>query len=85
MTALVVSNLKLARDNGLTLVPKMLERGIKFLEAHQKGQVVRIQNAPAREKPYKLSADNLDAFVFEVLARVGKVNKEMQDISTATA
>ena len=79
MTALVVSNLKLARDNGLTLVPKMLERGIKFLETHQKGQVERIQNAPAREKPYKLSADNLDAFVFEVLARVGKVNKEMQE------
>ena len=72
MTALVVSNLKLARDNGLTLVPKMLDRGIKFLEAHQKGQVERIRNAPVREKPYKLSADNLDAFVFEVLAGTGE-------------
>ena len=38
MTVLVVSNLKLARDNGLTLVPKMLERGIKFLETHQKAR-----------------------------------------------
>ncbi|MDP6523491.1 MAG: MG2 domain-containing protein [Kiritimatiellia bacterium] len=78
-TALVVHGLKVAKDNGLALVPNMLERGVAWLEKYEKGEVKKIKNAPEQIKPYKHQAGNLDAFVYLTLAENGKMNKEMRD------
>ena len=78
-TALVVHGLKVAKDNGLALVPNMLERGVAWLENYEKGEVQKIKNAPEQIKPYKHHAGHLDAFVYLVLAENAKMNKEMRD------
>jgi uncharacterized protein YfaS (alpha-2-macroglobulin family) len=46
----------------------MLERGIAWLSAYQSRQVQLLQNGISDVKPYKKSADDLDALVFMVLA-----------------
>ncbi|MEM7391280.1 MAG: alpha-2-macroglobulin family protein, partial [Verrucomicrobiota bacterium] len=78
-TALVVHGLKLAKDNGLALVPNVLERGVKWLENHQKDEVRKLKNAPTKTKPYKSFAGNLDAFVFNVLVETSGPNNAMLD------
>ena len=47
----------------------MLERGIAWLEGYQAEQVQLLKNAPAKMKPYKEHADNLDALVYMVAGR----------------
>ncbi len=78
-TSLVVHGLKLAKDNGLALAPNMLERGVKWLEKHEKAEVVKLRNAPEQKKPYKSQASHLDAFVYLTLAENGKKNEAMRD------
>ena len=76
-TAQVVHGLQLARQNDLALPPNMLERGVAWLTGYQDKQAKLLQNGVSEVKPYKKTADNLDALVFMVLADGGLRNDAM--------
>ena len=78
-TAIVVRGLQVARDNDVTLVPGLLERGLQWLEQYQDEQIRRIQNWGQANKPRKRHADNLDAFVYLVLVDADVKNDEMME------
>lgn len=78
-TAYVVHGLLLAREAGVALVPGMVERGIQYLANHQQQEVQKLINAATETKPWKNSADNLDAFVAMVLTDAGQPNRQMLD------
>ena len=74
-TAYVVHGLQIAQQNDVALVPGMLDRGVAWLVNYQNEQVRRLANAAKepKKRPWKLHADNLDAFVTMVLVDA-KVN-----------
>jgi alpha-2-macroglobulin len=77
-TVTVVRGLLVARDNDLAIPGKTLERGVAWLERHQKGEITKIQNHLNKKgKPRKAKADNLDAYAYAVLANAGKKNDTM--------
>ncbi|MCW8131462.1 MAG: alpha-2-macroglobulin [Planctomycetota bacterium] len=78
-TAYVVHGLQLARENDVQIPPNMLDRGIAWLRAYQAEQNRLIVNGATETKPYKKSADNLDAFVYMVLADAKDDNKQMRE------
>jgi uncharacterized protein YfaS (alpha-2-macroglobulin family) len=78
-TAVVVHGLQIARANEVALVPGMLERGIAWLKNYQDEQVRLLKNGLTKTIPYRLSADNLDAFVYMVLVDENIKNNEMRD------
>jgi uncharacterized protein YfaS (alpha-2-macroglobulin family) len=78
-TAVVVRGLQVARDSGASVDDAILARGMTWLEAHRAEQVRRLQNAPAKQDPWKERADDLDALVHRVLADGGKANPAMRD------
>ena len=80
-TAVVVRGLGIAAENGVGIAPSALEKGRAWLQRYEKHQVQRIINHRDKvdtndRKPY---ADNLDAYVYAVLADAGKDNAEMRD------
>ncbi|QDT36171.1 alpha-2-macroglobulin family protein [Stratiformator vulcanicus] len=79
ITALVVHGLQIARENDVAIVPGVLEKGVDWLKRHQQEQIKKLQNAEKdpKVKPYKLKADNLDAFVHMVLVDAGVRNEVM--------
>jgi hypothetical protein len=81
MTAQVVHGLHLAQQNGISLVPGVLERGIEWLKQYQARQVVRLKNGQRAKPvdPYKTHADNRDALVYSVLVEAKVNDQEMQD------
>ena len=81
MTAQVVHGLQLAKQNGMALVPGVLERGIEWLKQYQARQLVRLKNGQLAKPvdPYKAHADNRDALVYSVLVEAKVNNQEMQD------
>jgi len=80
-TALVVHGLQIAVHSDVALVPGMLDRGVAWLDDYQNKQVERLNSAAAKpeKKPWKESADNLDAFVYMVLVDAGENNAEMRE------
>ena len=78
-TAYVVHGMQIAKNSGVALPAGMLERGVNWLKNHQQKELAMIKNAPAKIKPYKESADNLDAFAYMVLVDGGQDNAEMRD------
>lgn len=80
-TAYVVHGLQTAAANGLALVPGVLENGVAWLKRYQIEQIRLLKNAMTdpRTKPYKLYADNLDAFVYMVLGDADVADPEMRD------
>lgn len=78
-TSYVVHGLQIATHNDVALVPGTLERGVAWLKNYQDQQVQLLKNAPSKTKPWKESADNLDAFVFMVLVDADIKNQEMLD------
>ena len=81
-TAVVVHGLQVAKANDVALVPGTLEKGVEWLKRYQDQQVQWLENAlvkPEPKQPYKTVADNLDAFVYMVLADGGVKNQKMQD------
>jgi uncharacterized protein YfaS (alpha-2-macroglobulin family) len=76
-TALVVHGLQVARQNDLRLPEGMLERGVAWLTSYQDKQVRLLENGVSQVKPYKTSADDLDAMVFMVLTDAGVRNDRM--------
>ncbi|HEX4069604.1 MAG TPA: alpha-2-macroglobulin family protein, partial [Planctomycetaceae bacterium] len=81
MTAQVVHGLHLAKQNGVALIPGVLERGIQWLKQYQAEQVVRLKRGKLAKPvyPYKTHADNLDALVYFVLVESQVNDQEMQD------
>ncbi len=80
-TAVVVHGLQIAKQNDVALVPGVLERGVEWLRRYQDEQVQLLKNALIEKKPeglrWKESADDMDAFVYMVLADAGVKNAEM--------
>ncbi len=82
-TAVVVHGLQIAKQNGVAIVSSVLERGIKWLEAHQINQVYHLENwkkrSGAKLVRAKQHADNLDALVYLVLAEANQHNEQMKN------
>ncbi|REJ93835.1 MAG: alpha-2-macroglobulin, partial [Planctomycetota bacterium] len=78
-TAYVVHGLQIAQANDVAIVPGVLEQGVEWLKAYQVEQLVRLDNAKTETHPYKRHADNLDAFVYMVLADAGQKSEKMRD------
>src|SRR5262249_55828528 len=76
-TALVVHGLQVARQNDVALPEGMLERGTAWLSEFQARQVELLENGVSRVKPFKTSADELDALVFMLLCDGGARNERM--------
>ncbi|MBS0265766.1 MAG: alpha-2-macroglobulin, partial [Planctomycetes bacterium] len=78
-TAVVVHGLQTARKSDVALVPGVLERGVDWLKAYQDRQVQLLKNAADKDKhkEWKSAADNLDAFVYMVLADADVANPNM--------
>lgn len=79
-TATVVRGLLIAEQNDVPIVPDVLQRGIAWLERHQQQELLRLQNADGKVKPYKEHPDNIDALVFHVLVLAERSNRAMQQI-----
>ncbi len=80
-TATVVHGLQIARANGVAVDGNVIARGVAWLERYEEKQVSLIKRGRKKDPkyPYKLHADNLDAFVYMVLADAGKQNQEMRE------
>ncbi|HLX61044.1 MAG TPA: alpha-2-macroglobulin family protein [Planctomycetota bacterium] len=78
-TAYVVHGLQIAKNNGINLPQGMLDRGVQWLKNYRDKEAAMIRNGPAKIKPYKESADNMDAFTYMVLADANDNNIEMRD------
>ncbi|MEE8452661.1 MAG: MG2 domain-containing protein, partial [Thermoguttaceae bacterium] len=81
-TAYVVHGLQTARQNDVAIEADVLDRGVAWLKRYQNEQVRKLNNAlvkPKPKHPWKPNADNLDAFVYMVLADAAIKNQEMRD------
>jgi len=69
-TAVVVHGLQLAGENGVAVVPGVIQRGLAWLKAYQSRQVRMLKNGrrDPKKRPWKRRADNMDALVYMVLA-----------------
>ena len=78
-TSLVVHGLQIAQQDGVVFPGNMLDRGVAWLKGYQAMQLQMLKNFPSRTIPYKEHADNIDAFVYMVLADANIQDKEMMD------
>ncbi len=78
-TAYVVHGLQVALQSGISVDQQVLERGIAWLEHYQATQLQHLNNAKNKVDPYKVSADNMDAFIAMVLSDAKKANKQMMN------
>ena len=78
-TAVVVHGLQIARQNDVKLAADMLERGVAWLKNYQTAAGADDQERPGQDLAVEDSADNLDAFVYMVLADEKSVNGDMRD------
>ncbi len=77
-TAYVVHGLQVARENGLAVVPGVLERAVAWLVRYQAEEVQKLKRGAERKGEKKSAADNLDAFVYLVLSDADRVSDEMR-------
>ena len=79
-TAYVVHGLQTAKANGVKVNDQVLSRGVAWLLSHQNKQLRLLKRGRKKDPkhPYKLHADNLDAFIYMVLEDAGQQNKEMR-------
>jgi len=84
-TAVVMHGLLVAKANGAAIVPRVVDRGVTWLDHYQSQQLRLIDNwqkydkEGKRIKPNKPAADNTDALVTMVLAEAGRDNPRMRD------
>ncbi len=78
-TAYVVHGLQVAKEIGLSFPEAALSRGVAWLENYQASQIRELENAPSRTDPYKMKADDIDAFVYMVLVDAGSKNQAMMN------
>ena len=77
-TAVVVHGLQVARENDVALVPGVLERGVAWLKRYQAEQN-RLLWLYVKAKEGKQKADDLDAFIYMVLADEKQDDKSMRE------
>ena len=77
-TAYVVNGLLTARSNGVDIPQNVIQRGLNWLKEYQEHEALKIRNhrKDIKEVPRKAHPDNLDAFVFMVLANAEQKNNE---------
>lgn len=80
ITATVLRGLLVAQENGVAIVPDVIQRGIRWLSSYQEAELQNLTNAETKQTPYKLNPSNLDALVFQVLVQTGTVNTAMQEV-----
>jgi uncharacterized protein YfaS (alpha-2-macroglobulin family) len=84
-TATVVHGLQIAQANDVAIVPDVLARGVAWLQNYQEEQLRRLANVDKdgkridEHKPYKRSADDMDALVYMVLVDAGEPSDAMRD------
>jgi uncharacterized protein YfaS (alpha-2-macroglobulin family) len=83
-TVTVVHGLQIAQENGVAIVPETLNRGVQWLKNYQDRQIELLKTGELdpkqrKKKPFKLKADNLDAFVYMVLVDANIVDDRMDD------
>lgn len=80
-TAIVVRGLLIAQQNGVAIVPDVLQRGVAWLEQYQALELEKLKRGedtePAERKEFPT---NLDALVFHTLVLADRPNAEMQQI-----
>ncbi|MFP6618902.1 MAG: alpha-2-macroglobulin family protein, partial [Pirellulaceae bacterium] len=77
-TAVVVHGLQIAKQNDIAIVPDVINRGVAWLKRYQEQEVQELKNAPAKTRPWKQRADNIDAFIYMVLVDAGIEHADMQ-------
>ncbi|MBI9074523.1 MAG: hypothetical protein JEZ02_03850 [Desulfatibacillum sp.] len=77
-TATVVRGLLKAREAGADVPAEMINQGITWLNAYEDQQLLRLKNAEIKANPYKTRADNVDAYVFMILAQAGQGDADME-------
>ncbi|MBM4353588.1 MAG: alpha-2-macroglobulin, partial [Deltaproteobacteria bacterium] len=78
-TAYVVHGLQIARANGVKVRDDVLQRGIAWLQRYQDEQIRMLKNAKKQIEPWKERADDLDAFIYMVLADADIGDDDMRD------
>ncbi len=84
-TAYVVHGLQVAEKNDIGIVPSTMERGVNWLKNYQAAELQKLINweeskdKTKKIRPYKQHADNLDAFVYMVLADAGFEEEQMRE------
>ncbi len=80
-TATVVHGLQIAKQNGVALVPGVLERGVDWLGKAQAEELRKLRNASLHLTllDCKYHADDMDAFTYMVLVDAGRDNSSMRD------
>ncbi len=79
-TAVVLHGLLKARELDVDIPQGVIERGVQWLAGRQAGEVQKLKNGAKEIKPFKIAADNLDAFVFLVLQEAGQqADADMRD------
>ncbi len=76
LTAQVVHGLTVAQQNDVPILPDVIQRGIDWLKVYQAGELTKLREGDKHREnpkydgkaPYKMSADNMDAFVAMVLS-----------------
>jgi uncharacterized protein YfaS (alpha-2-macroglobulin family) len=80
ITAQIVHGLLIARTCGVAVPDANLQNGITWLETYANQQIVLLKEAAVKkDKPWKESADNLDALAYRVLVEAGKDPVELRD------
>ncbi|WP_051326947.1 alpha-2-macroglobulin family protein [Desulfatibacillum aliphaticivorans] len=78
-TATVVRGLMKAKEAAADVPQAVLTQGLAWLERYQEEQLTKLNNAASKTKPYKVYADNTDAYIFMILAQAGQGNQAMKD------
>ena len=84
-TAVVLHGLQIAQENGVAVVPSVLEQGTQWLAVYQAQQLRLLDNwdknleDKGQQVPRKKFADNLDALVSMVLAAADRDDPRMRE------
>ncbi len=87
LTAQVVHGLTVAQQNDVAILPDVLQRGVEWLKNYQAVEIAKLRegdkhrenNKYKGNEPYKLQADNMDAYVAMVLTDHGASDPVMSD------
>jgi alpha-2-macroglobulin len=78
-TAVVVHGLQIAKENGVAIVPGIVDNGLAWLSRYQDLQIAEIKRWMQTKEKGKQHADDLDAYVYMVLLDADRRNDEMRD------
>ena len=87
LTAQVVHGLTVASQNDLPILPDVIQRGVEWLKGYQANELTKLRegdkhredNKYKNNAPYKMQADNMDAFVAMVLSEHDANDPAMTD------